>query len=119
MNGTTERELAEHTARLLASPKGILPESIAREAMAYALTALDDPTVPSPDFAGPDADPAETIRDGDTWMLDEHGQPEPVGNGVDPFDPRETDRMRRDFIEDRMDAQTEVLEPLPRHVDHA
>lgn len=115
MNGTTERELAEHAARLLASPKGILPESIAREAMAYALAALDDPTVPSPDFA----DPAETIRDGDTWMLDEHGQPEPVGNGVDPFDPRETDRMRRDFIEDRMDAQTEVLGPLPRHVDHA
>ena len=52
-------------------------------------------------------------------MLDEHGQPEPVGNGVDPFDPRETDRMRRDFIEDRMDAQTEVLGALPRHVDHA
>ncbi len=40
MNGTTERELAEHAARLLASPKGILPESIAREAMAYALAAL-------------------------------------------------------------------------------
>ena len=86
---------------------------------AVALASLDDPTVPSPDFAGRDADPAETIEDGDMWMLDEHGQPEPVGNGVDPFDPRETDRMRRDFIEDRMDAQTEALGPLPRHVDHA
>lgn len=84
---------------------------------AVALASLDDPTVPSPDFAGRDADPAETIRDGDMWMLDEHGQPEPAGNGVDPFDPRETDRMRRDFIEDRMDAQTEALGPLPRHVE--
>lgn len=84
---------------------------------AVALASLDDPTVPSPDFAGRDADPAETLENEDMWEFDQHGEATPA-YGVDPFDEREAERLRRDFVLDRMDAQEEHLGPLPRYIQN-
>ena len=46
-------------------------------------------------------------------MLDGRGNVQPTPVGVDLFDEREAERLRRDFVADRMDAQTENLGPLP------